>query len=227
MKVVVVGLGLFGKSLAIKLARGGNDVLAIDANPELVDDVKEEVHVAVSLDATDERELRAQGAADADILVASIGDNFEANQLLILTAKQIGIKRVIARAPSETHARILRLIGADDVILPEVQAADLAARRIVEPSIKGYFQLVEGHSVVEIVAPQEFDGRNLAELDLKGKHRVSLVAITRHDDGKPTINTVPRGTEVIRAGDLLALVGRDEDLRGVLELSAKPGNGRA
>jgi trk system potassium uptake protein TrkA len=121
MKVAVVGLGLFGKSIALKLAAAGAEVVAIDAKRDLVDDVKDGVAVAVKLDATDEKELREQGVHQADLLVASIGDDFEANQLLVILAKRIGVKRVVARAPSETHAKILRMIGADDVVLPEIR----------------------------------------------------------------------------------------------------------
>ena len=91
MKVAVVGLGLFGKHVALDLARTGADVIAIDSNLDLVDDVKDEVALAVKLDATDEKELRAQGVHEVDVLVASIGDNFEANQLLVIVAKQLGI----------------------------------------------------------------------------------------------------------------------------------------
>src|SRR5687768_13809831 len=99
MKAAVVGLGLFGKSLALKLAQAGAEVIAIDSKMDLIDDVRHDVAVAVKLDATDERELRAQGVHQVDVLVASIGDNFEANQLVVILAKKMGIKRVLARAP--------------------------------------------------------------------------------------------------------------------------------
>lgn len=212
-------MGLFGKSLALNLARAGAEVIAIDANLDLVDDVKDRVALAVKLDATDERELRAQGVHEVDILVASIGDDFEANQLLVILAKQLGIRRVVARAPSEVHARILRLIGADEVVLPEEQAAEEAARRLIQPSLKAYFELIDGYSVAEIEAPPTFHGKSLAELDLKRRHQVNLIAITRPSEtagGRPTINAVPLGTETIRKGDTLALAGRDADIKALL-----------
>ena len=216
MKVAVVGLGLFGRSLAVSLARAGAEVIAIDAKMELVDDVKDEVAVAVRLDATDEKELRAQGVHEVDVLVAAIGDNFEANQLLVLLAKQMGIKKVVARAPSLVHERILRKIGADEVVMPEVSAAEDAARLLVEPSLKGYFELIEGHSVAELEAPPAFVGKSIAELDLKLKWRVNLVAITRPgagQGGRASINVVPLGTDILQKGDVLAVAGRDEDIK--------------
>jgi trk system potassium uptake protein TrkA len=218
MKVAVVGLGLFGKSLAVNLARSGVEVIAIDEQIELVNDVKDDVALAVKLDATDEKELRAQGVQGVDVLVASIGDDFEANQLLVILAKQIGIRRVIARAPSPVHARILRLIGADDVIMPEVRAAEDLARRLIQPSLKGYFELIDGYSVAEIEAPQSFDGRMLEQLDLKKRYRVNLVALTRPGlaGAKPSVNAVPAGSDVIHKGDVLAVTGRDEDIKAIL-----------
>lgn len=221
MKVAVVGLGLFGKSVALNLARAGMEVVAIDLKLELVDLVRDDVMLAIRMDATDERELRAQAIDKVDVLVASIGDNFEANQLLVILAKQLGIGHVVARASSQVHARILRLIGADEVVLPEAQAAESLARRLVEPSLKGYFQLLEGFSVAEIVAPAMFHGRTLQQLDLRARYKVNLVAITRpgENGAKPLLNAVPLGTDVIHKGDILAVAGRDKDIKAILNMN--------
>ncbi len=224
MKVAVVGLGLFGKSLALRLAQEGAEVIAIDANLDLVDDVRDSVSLAVKLDATDEKELRAQGVHLADLLVASIGDDFETNQLLVILAKKVGIRKVVARAPSATHARILRLIGADEVVLPEAQAAEELARRLVQPSLKRYFELIEGYSIAEIQAPASFHGRNLADLQLKTKYQVNLVAIARPapaGGGPASINAVPMGSTVIEPGDVLTVAGADVSLKTLLDEFAR------
>ena len=131
MRVAVVGMGLFGRSVAVDLARGGAEVIAVDENLELIEAVRDEVSVAVSMDATDERALRAQGVHEVDVLVASIGDNFEANLLVVLIGKELGIPRVLARAPSPRHAQILRKVGADEVVLPENEAAERTAKAML------------------------------------------------------------------------------------------------
>ncbi|MCK6447709.1 MAG: TrkA family potassium uptake protein [Planctomycetes bacterium] len=132
MKVAVVGMSLFGRSFAVELARCGAEVIAIDVKLERVESVRDEVTLAVCLDATDERALRSQGVHEVDVLVASIGNDFEANQLLVMLGKELGIGRILARAPSPRHASILKKLGADEVILPEVEAAERAARGLLE-----------------------------------------------------------------------------------------------
>jgi len=134
MKIAIVGLGLFGQALAVKLARSGVEVIVADTNIELIEDIRDEVALAVCMDATDEREFKAQGLHKAEVLVACIGNDFEANQLVVMLAKQLGVPRVIARAPSQRHEKILRMLGADDVLLPEVQAGELLGHRLTSQS---------------------------------------------------------------------------------------------
>jgi trk system potassium uptake protein len=133
MKVAVIGLGVFGQTLAVNLARAGIEVIAIDSKPDSVSDVKDDVALAVALDSTDEKALRSQGIKEVDVLVSCIGGgNFEANQLTVILAKKIGVRHVISRASTQTHARILKLIGADFVFTPEVAAAESLARHILK-----------------------------------------------------------------------------------------------
>lgn len=132
MKVTVVGMGLFGNALALNLARAGIEVIAIDRDLGKLYGVRDEVALAVALDATDEKALRSQGVHGSDVLVACIGNDFEANQLLVMVAKKMEIPRVIARAPSPNHARILTLLGADEVVLPEIEVAERMARKLLD-----------------------------------------------------------------------------------------------
>ena len=131
MKIAIVGLGLFGQALAIQLARSGAEVIVVDSNLESIEDIRDDVALAVCMDATEEREFKAQGLDKVDVLVACIGNNFEANQLVVMLAKQLGVPRVLARAPSLRHEKILRTLGADDVLLPEVQAGELLGQRLM------------------------------------------------------------------------------------------------
>lgn len=221
MKVAVIGLGQFGKSVALRLSRAGVDVIAVDTNMDHVEDVKNDVSLAVRLDATDERDLRSQGIDTADVLVAAIGDNFEANQLVVVLAKRMGIKRVIAKAASPIHERILRLIGADEVILPDEEAAERVSQRIAQPSLKSYFELIDGYSIAEVASPASFHGKSIAELDLRKRFEVNLIAIKRVEADREDINPVPLPGDVIKPGDILAVAGSDSSLQKLLQIAGE------
>ncbi len=220
MKVVVVGLGEFGRTAAVTLSQSGADVIAIDTDMRLVDKIKDDVSLAVALDATQEESLKQHGIADADVFLSTIGRNFEAQVLVVLFAKKLGIPRVIARATTPDHARILEAIGVDQVVRPEEEAARLVVQRLMIPNISRYFELADYFSIVEIEAPQPLIGKTLREADLRRKYRINLVAIKRvtgsGDDKRAIFNPVPEADERIQKGDVLALVGSDLDLAGFM-----------
>ena len=217
MKDAVIGLGAFGSSAARQLFRKGAEVIAVDVNMERVDSVKDEVSLVVRLDATHENALRSHGIGDVDVLIAAIGDNFEAQVLVVVHAKQHGIKKIIARATTPDHIRELEAVGADEVFNPEETAARWMVQRPLITKISNYFELAEGFSVVEVNAPQSIVGKTIAELDLRRRFRINLVAIMSApaDADKQEaeqFDPVPLPTEVIRQGDMLALVGSVPDL---------------
>jgi len=211
-------LGEFGRSAALALANGGVDVIAIDKDMMLVEKVKDQVSLAVCLDAAQEDALKMHGIGDADVLLAAIGRDFEAQVLLVLYARKLGIKKLLARATTPDHARILLALGVEEVIRPEEEAARLIVQRMLIPNITSYFELADCFSVIEIRAPLGLIGKSLRELDLRRKFRINLVAIKRtklDKDGNPkgqSVNPVPEPDESIQANDELALVGSDLDL---------------
>lgn len=218
MKVAVVGLGQFGRAVAVRLARAGMEVIAVDQDRDLVDDLKQEVSLAVALDATDEKDLRSQGIDKADVLIAAIGVNFEASVLTALLAKQFGIPRIIGRAMNPMHERILKSIGVTEVVLPEEEAAERVFQRLAFPNLRIYFELMEGFSIAEIDVPADLRGKTLAEADLRRHHGVNLIAIKRTVDGKVSCNAVPSPEERLKEGDVLAVAGED----GAIEKLVSP-----
>jgi trk system potassium uptake protein len=214
MKYAVIGLGEFGRNAALGLARKGAEVIAVDMNMDRLNRVKDEVTFAVKLDASHENALRSHGIGDVDVLIAAIGDNFEAQVLLVVHAKQVGIPKIIARATTPDHIRVLKAVGADEVFNPEEEAARWTVQRLLITNISNYFELAEGFSVVELEAPRSLIGKTLAELNLRRKFRLNLVAIKeRAAEGKEArFNPVPLPEQVIREGDVLALVGSVLDL---------------
>ncbi len=218
MKYAVVGLGEFGRSAALGLAKKGAEVIAVDISMERINQVKDEVALAVRLDASHEHALRSHGLREVDVLIAAIGDNFEAQVLLVVHAKQEGIPRIIARATTPDHIRVLKAVGADDVFNPEEEAARWMVQRLLITSISNYFELAEGFSVVEVTAPASIVGKTLEELNLRRRFRINLVAVKKMGSGPggeqalKTFNPVPAPDQVIQEGDVLALVGSVLDL---------------
>ncbi|MCX5676142.1 MAG: TrkA family potassium uptake protein [Planctomycetota bacterium] len=220
-RFMVIGLGRFGQRLAKALTEAGHEVIAIDKREELVERVRDEVALAVCLDATDPDPLKSQGAGDIDAAVVCIGEDFESNALATATLKSLGVPVVISRASTEIQRRILTAIGADQVVLPEEEVADRLAGHLANPNILEHLELAEGHSLIQIRAPADWVGRTLGEIDLRRKHEVNLVAIKRQvvsrtPEGGQTVEQqvvdLPMAHTVIREGDILVLVGSTESL---------------
>jgi trk system potassium uptake protein TrkA len=219
-RIAVIGLGRFGMALARNLARLGAQVIAVDRNMQLVNEIKDDVDLAVRLDSTDRDALDAQDIDKVDVCVVSIGENFEASLLTTVILRKLGVPRVMCRAQTSFHAEIFRQIGADEVIQPETSAGEQMARRLANPRLTDVIDLAEGYSMVETEAPESWWGIGLKDLELRTKFDVNLVAIKRPtvssstdgDDATenvaaPEIISVPRPDDLIQQGDLLMLVG--------------------
>ncbi|NQV23456.1 MAG: TrkA family potassium uptake protein [Rhodopirellula sp.] len=222
-RIAVIGLGRFGMALARNLGRLGVQVIAVDRNMQLVNEVKDDVDLAVRLDSTDRDALDAQDIDKVDVCVVSIGENFEASLLTTVILRKLGVPRIVCRAQSLFHAEIFRQIGADEVIQPEISAGEQMARRLANPRLTDVIDLAEGYSLVETEAPRSWWGIALKDLGLRTKFDVNLVAIKRksalpsHESDKenpavthPDIISVPRPDDLIQEGDLLMLVGSND-----------------
>jgi trk system potassium uptake protein TrkA len=150
-------------------------------------------------------------------LIAAIGDNFEAQVLVVVHAKQQKIGKIIARATTPDHIRVLKAVGADEAFNPEEEAARWMVQRLLITNITNYFELAEGFSVVEVLAPESIIGKTLEQLNLRRRFRLNLVAIkekgsAKGDENGSRFNPVPLPDQVIKPGDVLALVGSVLDL---------------
>ena len=152
------------------------------------------------------------------MLVAAIGQDSEAQVLVVVHAKKLGIKRIVARAITEDHRRVLEAVGADEVFNPEEEAARSMVRRLTISNIKNYFELADGFSLIEIQAPSPIVGKTLRELDLRQHFRLNLIAIKRmapNVDGETVVKqfkAVPMPDDIIMKDDVLALAGSVLDL---------------
>jgi len=222
-RFAVIGLGRFGSMLARLLAEAGAEVIAVDSHKDFVEAVRDDVSLAVCLDATDPEAIKAQGIDRVDVAVVGIGESFEDNVLTTVTLKELNVPCVISRATSRVRAEILSRVGADDIANPEKESAQRWKNRLMAPSIMDRIELAEGASLVQLAAPQSFYNKTLAQLDLRKNYRVNVVAIRRtmkeieEDRTTPRqfVISVPAGDTAVQEGDILILIGNDEAIESL------------
>ncbi len=206
---VVIGMGHFGASIATTLFGMGYDVLAIDINEEKVQDITDRVTHTVQADSTNENALLALGIKNFDVAVVSIGQDMQSNILTTLIVKEMGVKYVVAKARTELHGKVLYRIGADQVIFPERDMGVRVAHNLVAANILDYIELSPDFSIVELVAPDNFVGRSLLDLDLRARYSVNVIAIKSGEE----LNLTPMAEDIIKKGDVLILAGENKKLK--------------
>lgn len=212
-RFAVVGMGRFGRELAQHLAKLGAEVIAIDEDRQVIEDMRDRVTLAIAMDATDEQTLRVQGIDKVDAAIVGIGRDFEANLLATVTLKQLGIKRVISRAGTELQGQILLRTGADEVVYPTHESAHRWAAKLLAPHVIEQIELAEGHSLAQVIAPSKWAGHTIADLNLRAKHHVNIVAIKRKSVESEKIQLVmPMPDTRILEKDTLILIARDDDI---------------
>lgn len=200
---VVIGLGRFGTSVAKTLNVLGHDVLAMDKNEHAVQVIMHDVTQAVQADARDEETLRALGVRNFDVAVVAIGDDLEANILITLMLKEMGIPYVVAKAQSALHGKVLEKIGADKIIFPEQDMGIRLANNLVRTNVMDFIELSLDFSIFEIIASAQFVNKTLGELDLRAVYQINVVAIKKRAD---QIIIAPGANAVVEEKDILVVV---------------------
>lgn len=213
----VIGLGNFGFYLAAALFQKGHEVLAVDVEPRRVQEIRDHVDRAVIADATDPSALKELELEKMDTVVVSIGSVLNSSILTTLNVKDMGVKRVVAKAVSDAHGRILKKIGANEIYFPEKDLALTAAQRLDNPNVLDYLPFMEGYSIVQLTPPETFIGKRLMELDLINRMGIQIIAVTQTAPEKTVM--IPTGRFVIKGSDVLALLGPDKALAGLKKRS--------
>ena len=206
----VIGLGNFGYYLARQLYEKGHEVLAIDKRAGVVQDIKDDVSHAVVADATDRKAMESLGLKDMDATVVCIGSVLSDSILATLVMKDIGVTRVIAKAISEAHGRILEKIGASEVIFPEKDMAFSLAGRLHDPNMLDFLPFTEGYSIVELTPSKGLVGQSLRDLDLINRYGVQVIAVKEIVPDR--LNMIPTGQFVVKDSDILIILGPNDAL---------------
>lgn len=222
----VIGLGRFGFNVAETLIKKGYEVLAIDKDEDKIEAVSDFATYAVQCDATDMKTLKAVSTQNVDVAVVSIGEDIEASILIVMTLKEMGIDQIIAKAVTPIHGRILMNLGVTEVIFPERDAAVRLAHRLIAPNVLEYLELSPGYSIEEIAVPSKIAGKKLKESQIRTLFGVNVIAVkkkvTRVVKGtvktEEIFNVSPAAEDVLEKGDILVIVGREEDLERLSKL---------
>ena len=206
----VIGLGNFGAMVARRLAEKGGRVTAIDVDKAKVQIVQEYVHLAIMGNATEHKFLENLEVGNFDCFVVSTGEDSHASILITLYLKELGAKKIIVKANSADHARILKKVGADEAVIPEEEMAVKLAHTLARPNVVDFLPLSDEYSIAEILTPGSFIGRSLMKLKLRQKYHIEVIAIK--DGSSGTFNFIPEALYEIKESDILVVLGKQEDI---------------
>jgi trk system potassium uptake protein len=204
----VIGLGRFGSSLAKELIQLGHEVLGVDRNQQVADEMSACLTHMLVADTTDEDALRAIGIRNMDCVVVAIGDDIQASILTSILLKDLGVKKVVAKALSAVHGKVLQRIGVDRIIYPERDMGVRVANQLVSPNLLDYIELSRDYTIAELSVTRKLSGRSLTELDTRARFGCTIVAINK----KEQTVVAPSAEEVLEEGDVMVVIGTNEQI---------------
>jgi len=180
MKIIIIGLGNFGSAVAIKLAALGHEVIGVDSQIHRVENIKDKITYAVSLDCTDTQALKTLPLLECDIVLVAIGEDFGASILTTAILKKMNIKRLVSRTISPIHRTILEAIGVIEILSPEEDSAERFVKKIDMTNVLDYLDLSDDYGIVEAVIPQKYIGLSIRDADVRKRYNVNILTI-KHD----------------------------------------------
>lgn len=219
--IAVIGLGNFGSTVARELTDKGVRVIAIDEDRERVEEIKESVAYAVTLDSMDGSALKSVSIQDVDAAVVCIGDDVEANLLTTLLLKKLRVKKIWARAINPLQQEILKTLEVDEIINLEEQMGRAIARSLASVNVTRHIPLSPGHSIAEVKIPQSLVGKSLREIKPREDYNVNVVAVKTlipaiNDAGERTfeekVDDVPPADEKLSEDHVLLVSGSDRNI---------------
>ncbi|WP_019120281.1 potassium channel family protein [Brevibacillus massiliensis] len=205
----IIGMGRFGSSVARTLYEMDYEVMGIDEDEERINENIQYVTHAVAADSTDENALKEIGIRNFDVVVVAIGNDIQASILTTLILKEMGVKKIVAKAQNERHGQVLYKVGADRVVFPERDMGMRLAHNLISANVLDFIELAEEYSVIESVASAKMVGKTLRQLDVRARYGVNVIAIKSGE----SFNISPAPDDLIQANDILVVIGHNKDLK--------------
>ena len=212
--VLLIGLGRFGKYIAMKLHELGHEVMAVDENEDRVNDAMPYVTNGQIGDSTNEMLLKSLGVKNYDVCIVTIGGNFQSSLETTCLLKELGAQKVVSRAEQDVQAKFLLRNGADEIIYPEKQLATWAAIRYSSDHILDYIELGDSCSIFEVSVPQPWIGKSVIEIDIRRKYNVTIIATNK--DGK--LNAVVTADTILSGDETLLVLGEYKAMRKCFDI---------
>jgi trk system potassium uptake protein TrkA len=216
----VFGLGTFGREVCQVLSERGGKVIAVDNQPRHIEMMKDTVAQAYLMDSRDAEALNNLPLADVDVAVVAIGENVEASLITAARLKNAGIPHIVARAVTDIHQQILKQVGVQEVINLEVDEGRRVAARLIAPDVLEILSIAENFSIAEVFAGQKLAGGSVEKLDLRKRFNLNVLAVKRQSVNIDSLGNpvkkegilLPESAGVLQDGDVLLLLGRNEDI---------------
>ena len=207
--ILLIGLGRFGRHIALQLNKLGHEVMAVDSNEERVNEILPIVTNAQIGDSTNKEFLKSLGIGNFDVCIVTIGGNFQNSLETTSLLKELGAKLVVSRAERDVQEKFLLRNGADEVVYPEKQVANWAAIRYTADHIRDYIEVDDAHAIFEVEVPEEWIGKTVGELDIRRKYSINIMATK--ENGK--INMAVSPETVLTDNITLLVLGAYKELQ--------------
>ena len=207
--ILLIGLGRFGKNVAIKLHELNHEVMAIDRREERVEEVLPYVTSAQIGDSMNEAFLRSLGIGNYDVCIVAIGNDFQSSLETTSLLKELGAKMVVSRAARDVQAKFLLRNGADEIVYPEKQLANWTAIRYSSDHIFDYIELDNDYAIFEIDVPASWIGKTVGEINIRQRYRNNIMAVKRNGSMEMTITPDTRFV----SADALLVLGKNRDIQ--------------
>ncbi|MBO5388854.1 MAG: TrkA family potassium uptake protein [Lachnospiraceae bacterium] len=208
----VIGLGRFGRSIAMELSKLGADVMVIDNDEEKINRLSDYVTCAINVDVCDTDALISTGIANMDAVIVAMADYLEPSIMGVITAKDLGVPLVIAKARDHVTGSIYDKVGADRVVFPERESGKRISKQLMCADFLEFFELSDSVSLIELMPKKEWIGKTLRQLNLRREYKINVIAVKENDD----VNVAMDPDEPLKADCPLIITVRKEDMKRLM-----------
>lgn len=222
MKYIIVGLGVFGFSLAEKLVAEGNEVIGVDSKLEKVNSLKDKLTHVVCLNVTDAAAVESLPLKNTDVVIVCIGEDQGANIMATAMFKNLNVKRLIGRSLNPLHENVLHAIGVHEIVRPEEETAERWAKKLTLRGIVDSFELNENYSIVEVVVPEIFIGKTIEEVGFRKEYNILVLTIVKNVEKQSIIGKtrvvadvqdIPGPDTILKKDDILVIYGANKNIK--------------